>query len=189
MTITRKKALYLFLSSLLGMLLVLMFHRSVFVIYEILGDLFPQYTVFQLNYWFVVIADFITMLLAIFIGGWYGIWLGLHWYKYVYEDRKARTWFHGLIPHQWRVWPEESLDNMSEKAKLPTAPKKIVAQSSRSQLFTTVRTSNSKPVWSFEQVANTPKIGGDIKVVTAKKRVAKKRVRKVVKKDTTIESE
>ena len=90
MQITRRKALYLFLSSLLGMLLVLMFHRSAFVIFDILGDYYPASTLLNPNYYYVALADFCTMLLAMFIGGWYGIWLGLHWYKMVYENSTAQ---------------------------------------------------------------------------------------------------
>lgn len=189
MQITRRKALYLFLSSLLGMLLVLMFHRSAFVIFDILGDFFPTSTILNPNYYYVAVADFLTMLLAMFIGGWYGIWLGLHWYKMVYEDRETRSWFHGFIPHFWRT--HKVKDNPSAAAA-SGVPRKLVASSYNDDVFKMIRPTNIKPVWSFDDFKTVEKESKLEQKPVAKKRVvkkspAKKRVRKVAKK--TIEPE
>lgn len=188
MEITRRKALYLFLSSLLGMILVLMFHRSVFVIYEILGDFFPRQQWLNLPYYHIAVADFLTMLLAMFIGGWYGIWLGLHWYKLVYEDRRVRSWFHGFVPHTWRS--HKVKDNPSQTAATGM-PRKIVATSNSDSddVFQTMRATGIKPVWSFEdfkkvETNETPK-----KRVARKRTVKKRVVKKTAKKTAEPEAE
>ena len=185
MQITRRKALYLFLSSLLGMLLVLMFHRSAFVIFDILGDYYPASTLLNPNYYYVALADFCTMLLAMFIGGWYGIWLGLHWYKMVYEDREVRTWFHGFIPHFWRT--HKVKDNPAAAAA-NGAPRKLIASSAPDDVFKMIRPTNIKPVWSFDDFKTVERTDKPLAKKRVVRKVAKKRVvRKIVKK--TIEPE
>lgn len=190
--ITRRKALYIFLTSLMGMLLLLMFHRSVFVIYEILGNFFPDQKLLTLPWHVVVSLDFFTMILAIFIGGWYGVWLGLNWYKIVYEDRGVTRWFHGFIPHHWR---EGSGTTRSAKAEsqevtlaksLSSVPKRIVVHP-RIESFSTFRNSKPEQAWSFDEVASP--ISKPVKKSPAKKRVAKKRVAKKRVSKTTPEIE
>lgn len=177
--ITRRKALYVFLSSLLGMLLLLMFHRSVFVIYEILGDFFPQHVWLNLPWHFVTLADFFTMLIAMFIGGWYGIWLGLNWYKIVYEDRKVTRWFHGFIPHHWREGSRDESQEATLAKSINTVPKRIVVNP-RVESFESFRTRRPDTAWNFDDVADLPK-PKVAKKAPAKKRVAKKRVKKSTK--------
>lgn len=177
MEITRKKALYLFLSSLLGMILVLMFHRSVFLIYDMLGDFFPRQQLLNLPYYYVAVADFTTLLLAMFIGGWWGIWLGLNWYKMVYEDRHVRSWFHGFLPHAWR---SHKVKDSSAQASATGMPRKITATSDSSDVFQTMRATGIKPVWSFEDFKNVES-KTEPKKRAVKKRVVKKRVKKSTK--------
>jgi hypothetical protein len=188
MEITRRKALYLFLSSLLGILLLLMFHRSVFVIYELLGNFFPSIAIFHLDFRFVATMDFFTMLIAMFIGGWYGIWLGLHWYKIVYEDRATRSWFHGFVPHHFRS--KKVKDNPTAIAA-SGVPKTLTATSAPTDGFQTIRPSASiKSVWSFDDF-NKPDTAAQeaAKKQVNKKPAAKKRVRKVAKKSVEPEIE
>lgn len=179
MEISKRKALYLLLSSLLGMLLVLMFHRAVFVIYEILGDMFPINPILNIDLLYVAVADFFTMLLAMFFGSWYGIWLGMHWYKIIYEDRGFTSWFHGFVPHHWRSKPVKDVS--------ATRPRTIVAHGKTSDGFRTMRPTRIEPVWSFEDFKKAEKPVAKKRV--AKKTAAKKRVRKVAKKTAAPEIE
>lgn len=185
MEITRRKALYLFLSSLLGMILILMFHRAVFVIYDILGDFYPRLFLLNQPYYYVAAADFLTMLLAMFIGGWYGIWLGLHWYKIVYEDKDKRTWFHGFLPHHWRY---KKVKDSPVAAAATGKPRQIIATSAPSDGFQTMRANSIRPVWSFDDFKSVETKPASKKRVV-KKAPAKKRVRKVAKKVVEPEAE
>lgn len=208
MEISRRKALYLFLSSLLGILLLLLFHRSVFVIYEILGSFYPTLYFFQLDYFTLRLFDFWTMIVAMFFGGWYGIWLGLHWYRMIYEDANVQSWFHGFVPHLWRRKPVPN--QASPAAKIASMPRQIVATSKPQVGFQTFRSAINKPVWNFDDIKpssakpisrNPSQSSSPAKATAtdtviekpvakkriAKKRAVKKRVRKVAKK--TIEPE
>ena len=189
--ITRRKALYVFLSSLLGMLLLLMFHRSTFVIYEIIGDFYPAQVWLNLPYEYVVMADFFTMLLAMFIGGWYGVWLGLNWYTIVYEDKAVTRWFHGFIPHNWRDSNPKNQRAESQEQTLAksigSVPKRIVV-TPRMESFETFRSRRPDTSWNFDDVAETP-VPKVAKKAPAKKRVAKKRVAKKTTKSKTVPAE
>lgn len=200
---TRRKALYLFLSSLLGILLLQMLHRSLFAIYDILGNFFPQQSWLNLDFYTLSIIDFSTVILFMFIGGWYGIWLGLHWYKQIYEDREVTSWFHGFVPHNWR---SQKVRTQSEIALSPTqgsAPKKLVVNPKPSDGFQTFRSAMTKPIWNFDEIKPVSKKTVEVTESTpatlvqrpvvkkrvVKKRVAKKTVRKVAKNTTDPEQE
>ncbi len=189
MAITRRKALYLFLSSLLGMLLLLMFHRAVFVIYDILGSFYPNCSWFNWSLPTIFTLDFLTMLVAMFIGGWYGVWLGLNWYHMIYEERGVTTWFHGFVPHRWRKSAgvvkddaEAFLEAVLSKNK--TAPKKIIVREAvttrpRIESFQTFRTAKPEPspAWILDELEGSAK--------PARKRVVKKVVAKKTTKRTS----
>lgn len=98
------KALYLFLCSILGMVLFTMLHRAIFVLYDIV--LIYDFQTFSLGMseGVILAIDFLTMMLALFFGGWYGVALGLEWYSMVYganAEIKPGV-FHGFLPHTWR---------------------------------------------------------------------------------------
>jgi hypothetical protein len=98
------KALYLYLCSILGMIMLAMLHRAVFVLYDLLLMMDYETYSFGMTERTVLTMDFTTMLVALFLGGWYGIALGLEWYSMVYgpnADEKV-GWFHGFKPHHWR---------------------------------------------------------------------------------------
>jgi hypothetical protein len=190
METTKRKALYIFLSSILGILLFLMFHRALFVIYEILGNFYSTTAWLHLPFRTIALIDFLTFIVALFIGGWYGIWIGLNWYKMVYEERGVKTWFHGFVPHHWRKHKKHEgtfatgldfINNIAEKSKTKVAPKKIIitnAPTHRSDSFRSFRTERPSMPWDNEDGAPEPKT---VKKVT-KKRVVKKTVRKTVAK-------
>lgn len=80
------KSLYIFLCSLLGMLLFYIIHRAVALIWVSLIQYDPIYNLGfdglqQLGFYLM------TSVAAILIGGWYGVWLGLYWHELVYERR------------------------------------------------------------------------------------------------------
>mgnify|MGYP000845509558 CR=1 FL=1 len=200
---TRRKALYLFLSSLLGILLLQMLHRSIFVIYDIIGDFFPAQSWLNLDFYTLSVIDFSTVILFMFIGGWYGIWLGLHWYKQIYEDGEVMSWFHGFVPHNWRSKKVRSQSEITSSPAQSGAPKKLVVESKPSDGFQTFRSVMTKPVWNFDEIKSAPKKSVEVtesktetvvekpvaKKRVAKKRVAKKSVRKVAKKTADPEVE
>ncbi len=194
MEITRRKALYVFLSSILGMLLFTMFHRAVFVIYEILGNFFPVFSLLHLPFRTMAILDFTTFLLALFVGGWYGVWIGMNWYKMIYEDRGVNTWFHGFVPHHWRKTKSKKkntdldfINSIAEKAKARSMPKKIVVTSSQTrqtESFRSFRTSKPSVSWNNDD-SDTQLEPKTVKKVIKKRSVAtpaKKTVRKAVAK-------
>ena len=100
-----KKSLYVFLSSMLGSMLFLILHRLVVMSYAILVE--QDYNTYGLGLSLVewLAIDYITLVLSILLGAWYGVWLGLHWYKSVYEEGMH----HGFVDHLiCRFWPPKS---------------------------------------------------------------------------------
>jgi len=88
-----KKSVYIFLCSLLGVLLFLVLQRIVVLCYLIL----VSYGAFHLTsggYLEFMAIDDITLLLAMLCGSWYGIWLGNYWYELVYEKGQWRGSLH-----------------------------------------------------------------------------------------------
>lgn len=189
MTNAKRKALYLFLTSLLGILLLLMFHRSLFVIYDILGGFFPTNPFFDVRSEVIFTLDFFTMIVAMFLGGWYGVWLGLDWYKMIYEERESREWFHGFLPHHWRGYharkykTQKNSEPEFEKLDAMSSPKRIVvkgpvAASRRVESFASFKTTPANTAWSFDDVAAPSETAKTKRKAVAKKRVVKKKVAK-----------
>lgn len=90
-----KKSFYVFLTSLLGILLFVTIQKSLALIGIILLNLDYNLYSFGTNPTQIHALNIATMMLALFLGGWYGVWIGLHWYKVVYEQGKT-GWLHGL---------------------------------------------------------------------------------------------
>ncbi len=172
---TTAKALYLYLCSILGMVLFAMLHRAVFVLYDLLLVVdFDTYS-FGMSSGTILTLDFTTMLLILFIGGWYGIALGIEWYSMVYgpNAEKPAGLFHGFIPHHWRgkrSHSKKTFHNNTPEAEMNTTSVTVPVAESRS--------------WSFEDLI-TP--SQPVKKKTAvRKPVAKKVVRKTTKRIKTI---
>lgn len=168
------KALYLFLCSILGMVLFAMLHRAVFVLYDVILILDYDTYSFGMSQAMILAVDFFTMLGALFFGGWYGTLLGIDWYSSVYgvnAESKAGL-FHGIVPHNWRkpskkqpelVMPNPAVTKVAVKSSVKATPKSPIASTS---------------TWDFDDFLKaTPE---------PKKRVAAKKpaVKKVVRKTT-----
>ena len=82
--IMAKKSLYIFLSSLLGVLLFLVLHRAGIFIYLYL--ITQGYVVSSWTYLQFLVFDYFTLTLTLLFGAWYGIWLGVYWYEKVYVE-------------------------------------------------------------------------------------------------------
>lgn len=174
---SKRKALYVFLTTLLGVLIFLMLHRAIFVIYDILASFYPNSAVFAIEPSIVFSIDFYTMLFAVALGGWYGAWLGLDWYKMIYEERGVTRWFHGFLPHNFRGHRSHGSQNAAQH-KPVSVPKQIVVKSSspRVESFESFRRAVADTAWSFDDVEKTP--AKPKRKAPAKKRAVKKRVTK-----------
>lgn len=79
-----KKSLYIFLSSLMGVMLFLVLHRVGIFIYLYL--ITQGYVVSSWSYVQFLVFDYFTLTLTLLFGAWYGIWLGVFWYDKVYVE-------------------------------------------------------------------------------------------------------
>ena len=171
------KALYVFMTSLLGILLFGLIHRALFIIYDILGDFYPKFSILNASASTVQILDFFSLLLVIFLGGWYGVWLGFHWFHVVYEDEKFNKIFHGLSASRYFRSGNTSNKMQTEKTQTGMMPKKIfVRPKTAVQNFGTARVSTKEKTWNLEDLATIAE------PETSKAKPAKKVVRKAVAK-------
>jgi signal transduction histidine kinase len=122
-----KKSFYVFLTSLLGIMMFVVIQRSVALIGLLLLNI--DYGRFSLgsNYSQLHILNIITYILAVFLGGWYGAWLGLYWYKVVYEQGTGGLW-HGLVGNFFHDGPEKKVvKSVSQAPKVqPKAQPKVI---------------------------------------------------------------
>lgn len=82
-----KKPTYIFLSAMLGMLIFLILHRVV-VFFVMAGVYFNSGDGFMgANYLQFLAWDYLTLILVLMLGAWYGIWVGSYWYEKVYESK------------------------------------------------------------------------------------------------------
>ncbi len=98
-----QKSLYIFLSSILGVLLFLVLHRV--LIFLILVFQTADYNTFSfsLSYIEFLAIDYFSLLLTLMLGGWYGIWVGSYWYEKVYEHKSHQ----GAVSYiADRYWPK-----------------------------------------------------------------------------------
>jgi len=97
-----KKSLYVFLSSMLGVMLFLVIHRIlIFLILVFSGAGGNFYLGF--SYLGFLAIDYFTLLIVLMLGAWYGIWLGNYWFEKVYEER-LHGGFVSLLAS--RLWPK-----------------------------------------------------------------------------------
>lgn len=183
---TTIKALYLFLCSILGMVLFGMLHRAVFVLYDLLLVMDYDTYSFGMPPGAISLLDFSSMLVLLFLGGWYGVALGLEWYSMVYGPNveKPVGLFHGFLPHNWRGAkrsPKAKRASESESERIDSfiTPKPETTS-------TTVRVPVAEShAWSFDDLI-APKTPAKKKVV--RKAVAKKTAARKITKRVKAES-
>ncbi len=98
-----KKSLYLFLTALMGMLLFLVIHRLIVFAYLML--LYYNYPAFSfgLNLFEFMLFDYITLIMSLLFGMWYGIWLGQGWFEAVYEGGGHSGFFGHILRHYFPI--------------------------------------------------------------------------------------
>lgn len=140
-----KKSLYVFLTSLLGIMMFVVIHRSIALMGLLLLNL--DYDRFSLgsNYSQLHILNIVTYVLAVFLGGWYGAWLGLYWYKVVYEEGVGGLW-HGLVGNFFHDGPEKK--PVKSIAPAPKAQAKVVVTPTPRGVDSA---SSNKP-WEFDDL-------------------------------------
>lgn len=147
-----KKSFYIFLTSLLGVLLFLILHRIFVFIYLFLVANYFLLTDF--NYLQFLAWDYFTLVIVLMLGAWYGVWLGLYWYKLVYEDASHG----GLVSH-------------ISKRIFTKKPKNLTSK------MLAVKEKLEKDLWELEdltQVSQTP----SVYVEPVKRKVVRKRAPK-----------
>lgn len=96
-----KKSLYIFLTSILGVLLFLMLHRIIVFFYLLaLSTDYARYMP-NLSYIEFLAIDYFTLVITLMLGAWYGIWLGLYWYEKVYEEGSHGGLVSHITEHYW----------------------------------------------------------------------------------------
>ena len=179
------KALYLFLCAILGMVLFAMLHRAIFVLYDLLIFTNDMYA-FGLSQMSLAIVDFCALLVALFLGGWYGTMMGIDWYAMVYgPNAEVRAGlFHGFIPHNWRGRKDrrKTTSKMTAPATTSTAVKVSSKKETRKQEPEPEEEKAPVREWTFDDLI-TPKPVAKKKVV--RKTAVRKTVRKAASKKVT----
>lgn len=159
------KSLYLFLCSILGMILFAMLHRALFVIYGILLEVdFASYSL-GLTENVILMIDFLSMLIALFFGGWYGVLLGIDWYSIVYGPSAPQPakLFHGFVPANFRNRPKKIVKTESKPSLNSTTIKNPVVDKVSAILNTPIETPEVlQPTvqkvreWTFDDLIKKP---------------------------------
>lgn len=180
---TTIKALYLFLCSILGMVLFGILHRAVFVLYDLL--LVVDYDTYSFGMTPAAISalDFTTMLLMLFLGGWYGIVLGLEWYSMVYGPHVENPTglFHGFLPHNWRGPKSGRKKTITSRMQ---AIGSFVAPAPKTSSTTVNVPVAESQAWSFDDLIS-PKSTAKKKAVAHKNSAKKTTTRKTTKRVKT----
>ncbi len=127
-----KKSLYIFLCSLLGVLLFITLQHSILLLYVTLvvlqfGVTTPLDQLLAVNY--------ATLVVCVFLGGWYGAWLGLYWYALVYESGSRKGFVHHLAQRLFTIANTQSgaraskLLGFQRNASVRSRPVKAITQS------------------------------------------------------------
>lgn len=95
-----KKSLYVFMSSIMGVFLFFLLHRLAFFFWAVIASATESLAAhyYSLS---VLVFEYITLLLALLGGAWYGIWLGIYWYEKVYEEGSHYGWVHHIGSKFW----------------------------------------------------------------------------------------
>jgi hypothetical protein len=110
-----KKSLYLFLTSLLGVLLFLIIHRAAFFIYIYMLGIGVVTT--GMTYEQFLAIEYFSLTICLMLGAWYGIWLGLYWFEKVYEEKSHRGFVHHLSTKYFFGSKPEVLESRMARVK------------------------------------------------------------------------
>lgn len=90
------KSFYLWLTALLGGLLFFIIHQALFLLYWWLTYVdFARYS-FGMTPVQLSALELASLVVFVFCGGWYGVWLGMNWYGIVYESGDVKGFFYAL---------------------------------------------------------------------------------------------
>lgn len=108
-----KHSLYLFLSALLGFFLFFLLHRIVIFLSLVIMVGLGGNSYFGLSLRQFLFFDYVSLLIVLCLGVWYGIWIGSYWYEKIYIQKVHA----GAIGHLASVcWPQRN--NQELKAKI-----------------------------------------------------------------------
>ncbi len=183
------KSFYLFMCAILGALLFSVLQRALTLIYLLLLNSDSARFSFGLSDDTLIIINYSTLIMAIIFGFWYGIWLGLYWYKVVYEDGHGGL-FHGFKGHWLHQEGIKSKPGASSspiqpmtktKPNIVTAPVVTAAPAPQSKTIKPVARTSSDPrdplgAWDLDDLMNEKTVIGSNKVikVTTKSKVMTK---------------
>jgi hypothetical protein len=71
----------------LGVLLFLILHRTIVLAYLFLEISNYSFFASDMPYFQILAIEYVSLMLFLFFGAWYGIWIGQHWYKNIYEEK------------------------------------------------------------------------------------------------------
>lgn len=147
-----KKSLYVFLTSLLGVLLFLILHRLAifFYLYLLAGG----YVTTGMSYLQFLALDYLTLFFTLMFGAWYGIWLGMHWFEKVYVEKSHCGVIHHLTDKYFFRTPKNL------ESKISAIKKKI-----------------EDDLWQLEDLAKV-----SLKEVSAPQPIKRKVIRKIAPK-------
>src|SRR3989338_8019419 len=116
-----RKSVYIFLCSLLGIMLFLALHRILISMVVLWLNASSGYNpFFGFSYLEFLALDYVSLIIAVILGAWYGIWLCIYWYKKVYEEGTHG----GLVSHiATNYWPNKTTSRL--KAKIEVAQKHL----------------------------------------------------------------
>ncbi len=124
-----KKSVYIFMCSVMGVLLFVILHRLIVLAYLTLLAYGVFHWTSSYSYFTFVAVDYITLLLAMFCGSWYGIWLGEYWYEKIYETGEWR----GVTRHlHHKLFPQRPTSN-ELKARVEVVKLELAEDLSRIQ--------------------------------------------------------
>ena len=107
-----KKSFYIFLTALLGLLLFFILHRVAFFFYLYL--LAGGYMTTDMTYYQFLVLDYSTLFVAMGVGVWYGIWLGMYWFRKVYEEGSHGGFIYHLNTHYFGGSKPKTLEKKIE---------------------------------------------------------------------------
>jgi hypothetical protein len=139
-----KKSFYVLLTALLGILMFVILQRSAALIGFLLlnmdyGRFNPGATPTTLHF-----LNIITYVIAVILGGWYGIWLGLYWYRVVYEQGTGGAW-HGFVGNFFH-------DHTNTPALTPTKTISVQAPAKKVAVAPQTPKTESESSWGFDDL-------------------------------------
>ncbi len=149
-----KKSFYVFLTALLGVLLFLIIDRIVVFFYLFLLEQGIIGT--SLTYVQFAALDYSVLTIVLMFGCWYGIWLGLYWFRAVYEEGSHG----GFIDHMAR--------NYFPSGKNKNLGSRMVAVKQRLE----------SDLWQLEDLADSSLIAAKSSPVPVKRKVVRRAVLK-----------